>query len=1264
MDMSEDAKLLDYLKRVTVDLRKARRRLQEVEDRDREPIAIVSMACRYPGGVCSPEDLWNLVASGSDAITQFPDNRGWRVDGLYHPDPDHAGTTYACEGGFIHDADEFDAEFFGISPREALSMDPQQRLLLEVCWEACERAGISPHSLRGTQTGVFAGVIYKDYGGGRLGARPPADLEGYLGIGSAGSVASGRVAYTLGLEGPAVTIDTACSSSLVALHLASGALRADECDLALAGGVTVLSTPQLFVEFSRQRGLAPDGRSKAYAGAADGVGWSEGVGMLLLERLSDAERLGHRVLGLLRGSAVNQDGASNGLTAPNGPSQQRVIMRALANAALSGNEVDVVEGHGTGTKLGDPIEAQAIIATYGQGRDVDRPLWLGSVKSNIGHTQAAAGVAGVIKMVMALRHGVLPRTLHVDEPTREVDWSQGAVSLLTDDQAWERKGGPRRAGVSSFGVSGTNAHVILEEADPTRDEVGGEKRSHLFAGMVGPWIISARDVGGLHLQADRLDSYLRREVPDAAQDVGRSLLRRAALGHRAVLLGDSREDLLSKLGSLARGDDAADVVVGASRAMGPIAFVFPGQGAQWPEMAVQLLNCCSFFADHIRLCGKALVPLVGWELEDVLLGAPDAPDIDRVDVIQPVLFAVMASLAELWRECGVRPSAVVGHSQGEIAAAYVGGALSLEDAARVVAVRSRALVGISGLGGMVSVALGLPELEMLLGSLERQVSIAAVNGPGAIVVSGEQAALDELLRRCEEQSARARQIPVDYAAHSSQVEKIQEDLVAGCEGISPCSSEVPFYSATTGGLLDTAELNADYWYRNLRETVRFEQATRTLLKDGYRTFIEVSPHPVLTIGIQETADSTFESASDGDPVGDRANQDAVTVIGSLRRQEGGPERFAKSLAEGWVYGLDVDWNGLLGESGQELPELPTYAFRRRSYWLDTHGDADVLAVGQATTEHPLLGAAVALADDSGWLLTGRLSLQSHPWLSDHSVMGTVLLPGTALLELALYAGFRAGCERVHELTLKTPLVLAEQDAVQLQVSVGMPDEAGLRSVQIYSRTETPAGEADGLQEGWRRHASGLLGTEDVELQSILDHPATQAISRLSEAWPPPGAVSVPTDDLYEDLVDRGLEYGPAFQGLNAAWRLGEELFAEITLPDAQHADADRFGIHPALLDAALHTAALLDRSRQSVDLPFSWRDVRVHRPGACSMRILLSQSGDDEISLVAMDEDCAPIASIVSLVTRPVTEQQLRSVRADEHEVVARHSLESDLCRR
>ncbi|WP_344339442.1 type I polyketide synthase, partial [Streptomyces rhizosphaericus] len=626
--MANEEKLVEYLKRVSADLHDTRLRLREVEERSHEPVAVVGMACRFPGGVTSPEELWELLVSGVDAIGDFPTDRGWDLENLYHPDPEHYGTSCVRQGGFV-EADRFDAAFFGISPREALAMDPQQRLVLEMAWESLERAGIDPVSLKGTRTGVYAGVSSQDY----LSRAPriPEGFEGYATTGGLTSVISGRVAYTFGLEGPAVTVDTACSASLVAMHLAVQALRQGECTLALAGGVTSLATPIMFTEFSRQRALAPDGRCKSFAADADGTGFSEGVGLVVLERLSEARRNGHRVLAVIRGSAINQDGASNGLTAPNDVAQERVIGQALANARLGPGDVDALEAHGTGTKLGDPIEAEALIATYGQNRPADRPLLLGSLKSNIGHTHAAAGVAGVIKMVMALRHPGLPANLHLDEPTPHVEWEGSGLRLLNEPVEWPRLERPRRAAVSSFGISGTNAHLILEQA-PEEDVAAP---SSVVGGVV-PWVVSGRSVEALRGQAGAL-----------AEHVGWSLVAtRSVFEHRAVVVGGDRAGLLAGVEALAGGGSHPGVVRSGVAALagdvGPV-LVFPGQGSQWVGMGAELLGVSPVFAARVAECERALGPFVDWSLSDVLRGVEGAADLGRVDVVQPVLWAVMVS---------------------------------------------------------------------------------------------------------------------------------------------------------------------------------------------------------------------------------------------------------------------------------------------------------------------------------------------------------------------------------------------------------------------------------------------------------------------------------------------------------------------------------------------------------------------------------------------------------------------------------------------
>ncbi|WP_349345055.1 SDR family NAD(P)-dependent oxidoreductase [Streptomyces rapamycinicus] len=1099
-----------------------------------EPVAIVSMACRFPGGVSSPEDLWRLVADGVDAMGDFPADRGWETE----------PTGYARVGGFLSGAADFDAEFFGVSPREAVAMDPQQRLLLEVSWEALERAGLDPTGLRGSDTGVFAGLYYQGYGS----QLPDGDGSGFRLTGYSTSVASGRVSYALGLEGPAVTIDTACSSSLVAMHLAAQALRNGECSLALAGGAAVMATPAAFAEFAVQGGLAADGRCKPFSDEADGTGWGEGVGVLVLERLSEARRLGHPVLAVLRGSAVNQDGASNGLSAPNGPSQQRVIRAALAGAGLSAAEVDAAEAHGTGTTLGDPIEAQALLATYGQERPEDRPLWLGSVKSNIGHTQAAAGVAGVIKMVEAMRHGVLPVTLHAGQPSHHVDWTAGDVRLLTEARPWESDGRPRRAGVSAFGLSGTNAHVILEQApDPLPEQVSDA--APVVTGGVVPWVLSARSGAGLRALAARLAS----DVPagaDIADVAGALAGGRAGLEYRAVVLGVDRAELDE---ALVRVEPGLPSVSGTD-----VAFVFPGQGSQWLGMGRELLAGSPVFAEFVAECEQ----LVDFPLRDALVSGVG---LERVDVVQPALFVMMVGLARVWEAAGVVPSAVVGHSQGELAAACFAGALSLEDALGLVIARGRALVALAGTGGMLSVS-AAP--EVVEGMLRDGLGIAAVNAPGQVVVSGAPEPLDALAARCEAAGIRARRVDVDYASHNPLVDSVRERLLA--VEVSPRSGRVPFYSAVTGSVVDTVELDAGYWWRNLREQVKFAQTVASMPVAG---FVEVSPHPVLVPGIE-----------------------GRWAVGSLRRDDGGQRRLLMSLAEAWTHGAAVDWMRLI--TGGKPVTLPTYPFQHRRYWASGGG------TGRSGVGHPLLESAVRLAEDAGWVWSGRLSAGTSPWLGDHVVAGTVLAPGAALAELVLHAGDRAGLPAIGEITFEQPLVL--DGVVDVQVRVD-GDQAS-----VFSRTG----------EQWIRHATATLAD-----------PAGM-VEGLDGQWPPVGAQALAIGDAYDVMADYGYEYGPAFRGLRAAWRLGEDLYAEVELPAAGEGQ-DGFGIHPALLDAALHVLLAAAGDGDEIGLPFAWRDVQLHATGASALRVRLSPAGSGAVSLLAADGEGQPVVSVGAMISRP-----------------------------
>ncbi|UYQ66235.1 type I polyketide synthase [Streptomyces peucetius] len=1218
--MTEKNDLVDALRKSLKETDRLRQLNRRLLAQSSEPLAIVGMSCRYPGGVTSPEDLWELVASGRDAISGLPTDRGWDLERLYDPDPDQSGTIYTSGGGFVDGVADFDAEFFGISPREALAMDPQQRLLLEAAWEAFEYGGIDPTSLRGSDTGVFCGVGASDY------AAVPGNLshvEGLRLTGGTASVASGRVSYTLGLEGPSVSVDTACSSSLVALHLASQALRSGECSMALVGGVTLMSGPFMLTEFSRQRALSPDGRCKAYAASADGTGFSDGLGLVVVERLSDARRRGHQVLGLLRGSAINQDGASNGLTAPNGPSQERVIRQALSNAGLNAADVDAVEGHGTGTKLGDPIEAQALLATYGRDRDGSGPLLLGSVKSNIGHSSAAAGVAGVIKMVMAMRHGVLPRTLHVDEPSPHIDWSAGDVELLTEAREWSASERPRRAGVSSFGVSGTNAHVILEEAPAEEPAEAPATSTEL---PVVPVVVSAKSAAALREQAARLRAHLVAEPEVSLGDVAFSAVTtRARLEHRGAVVAAGREELLAGLAALAAGEPAEHVVEGRAVGGNPV-FVFPGQGAQWAGMAVELLDSSSAFAEQMAACDEALSAFVDWRVVDVLREVEGAPSLERVDVVQPVLWAVMVSLAGLWRAHGVEPSAVVGHSQGEIAAACVAGGLSLEDGARVVALRSRLVrERLAGLGGMVSVGLPVERVEELLVAFEGRVSVAAVNGPAAVVIAGEPGALDEIVAGCERDGVRARRVAVDYASHSVQVETIEAELLKVLAPLTPVSGRVPFYSTAVGGFVDTATLDGSYWYGNLRGRVGFEPAVRALADNGTGCFLEMSPHPVLAMAVEETLTA-------------HGVQDRVGVVGSLRRGEGGLRRFLLSLSEAHTAGIQVDWTVLFQDTGAKRVELPTYAFQRERYWLaGTASAGDVAAAGQSRLEHPILSAAVQVGDRDEWVLTGRLSTETHPWAAEHLLLGTIVVPGTVLVELALAAGRQVDAPLLDELVLEAPLLLSDDTAVQVQVTVGPAGEDGRREVAVYTRPET--GEDDEQAET-TCHGRGRLATDPE-----------QAAAVFPLQWPPAEAEQVSVDGLYTSLADLGFDYGPLFQNVRAAWRAGDEVYAEVALPDGT--DASGFGIHPGLFDAALHGRAVT-RSPETgagagADLPISWSGVRLGETGATRARVRIAPTGGNATRVDVLDETGATVLTVDVLGLRPLEPTQLHRAQGTKN---------------
>ncbi|MBY8887001.1 alpha/beta fold hydrolase [Streptomyces sp. PTM05] len=905
---------------------------------DDDPVVVVGMGCRLPGGVHSPQDLWRLLDEGRETVGPLPTDRGWDIDALVHPDPSRPGRSVTRLGHFLAEAAGFDARFFGIPPREALAMDPQQRLLLETTWEALEQAGIDPTSLRDSDTGVFIGQMASDYAP-RL-TEAPAAYDGLLMTGNAGSVASGRISYTLGLTGPALTVDTACSSSLVALHLAVQALRRGECSLAVAGGATIMGTAAPFVDFSRLGVLAPDGRCKAFASEADGAAWGEGVGVLILGRLSDTRRYGRPVLAIVAGSAVNQDGASNGLTAPNGIAQQQVLRRALADAHVTARQVDVIEAHGTGTPLGDQIEAEALRSVYGADRDVEWPVWLGSLKSNIGHTQAAAGIAGVIKTVLALQNEMLPASLHTGRPRAPVTADPpGPLRLLTRARPWPRSDRSRYAAVSAFGISGTNGHVILREPPAAPPVPPTPTRPDSAVGGPVPWVFSARSASALRALAAKLVTRVGRADP---REVGRALTTsRSRFEHRAVVVAPDEPGLRAGLDAVAKGVVSDDAVVGTALPTGKVVFVFPGQGAQWAGMAGELLSDSEVFARSIAATEQALAPHVDFSVTAVLRGAPGHPSLQRVEVAQCSLFAVMVALAEVWRSLGLCPDAVVGHSQGEIAAAHVSGALSLQDAVLVVARRALAVRELAG-GRMAAVALSRDELSPHLARFESRLSLAVENGPSSTVVSGAAEAVSELVAELRGRGVYTKPLDVDYASHCASVSGIKKRLLRDFDGIRPGAAKIPFFSTVVAGQLDSQELTARYWYRNLRRPVEFHRTVHALMEFGHTAFIEISPHPALVQHIQEAADTAGRS---------------VTAVGTLRRGEGGRRRLLLSAAEAYTSGVPVAWQESFAGLPSRHVELPCYPFQHKHYWLPG-GPASGSEAGPPVTETPVKPASV------------------------------------------------------------------------------------------------------------------------------------------------------------------------------------------------------------------------------------------------------------------------------------------------------------------
>ncbi|MFD4432086.1 SDR family NAD(P)-dependent oxidoreductase, partial [Nocardia sp. NPDC058497] len=1172
-----------------------------------DPVVIVGMGCRLPGGVSSPEGLWQLLIEERDAVSTFPTDRGWNTDVLFDPQPGVPGKSYVREGGFLHEAGWFDAGFFGISPREAVTMDPQQRVLLETVWEALEHAGVDPNSLRGSDTGVFTGVMHHDYPGNS----------------SAGAIVSGRVSYVLGLEGPAVSVDTACSSSLVAVHQAVQALQSGECSMALAGGVTVMATPDVFVGFSQQRGLAADGRCKPFAEAADGTAWGEGAGVLVLERLSDARRLGHEVLAVVRGTAVNQDGASNGLTAPNGPSQQRVIRRTLANAGLSVTDIDVVEAHGTGTRLGDPIEAQALLATYGQDRPSGQPLLLGALKSNLGHTQAASGVAGVMKMVLAMRHGIVPKTLHVDAPSSHVDWDAGHVELVTDARAWPQSGRPRRAGVSSFGISGTNAHVIIEQAPGVRDESAESDVVIDDSSTVLPWVLSARSVPALHDYAARLAAHVEADAQVSLGDIGWSLVNRARHEHRAVVTGADRAQLLAGLSSLVSGHPNPALTSGSARA-GKTAWVFPGQGSQWIGMGHELAQTFPVFAAAFDEVTALLEAELGRSVREVIWGVEDdSAALNSTLFAQTGLFAVGVATARLLESLGLTPDVVAGHSVGEIVAAHVAGVLSLQDAAVLVAARARLMQALPPGGAMAALAVREADVLAVLDTGLASVGIAVVNGARAVVVSGTHDQVATVVARLGVAADRVRWLLVSHAFHSPLMDPMLAQFAQELSTIEWREPSIPIVSNVTGTLADSSMRSTRYWVSHVRECVRFADGVQAMREWGASRFLIAGPDGGLTGLISDIVDT------------DDATGTAVVAVLGRKRPEAETLLTALATIDVTASGRAVSWERLWDTKPRRKAQLPSYAFQRRHYWLESElaGDAGVL--GLEASSHPMIGAVVSMPESGGVIVSGRLALGSQRWLADHAVSDVVLLPGTGFVELVMRAGDEVGCALLEELTLIAPLVLPATAGVQVRVVVGATGQWGERPVSVHSRPESTGSEHDSL---WTLHAEGIVAPADLAMTDRGDTAAEP------EPWPPLGAHPVDLNRMYERLNDAGYTYGPTFQGLRAVWRRGSEVFVEAVLPE--HGSVSGYGLHPALLDAVLQgsVAAQTSLDLDMVDsggprMPFEWRKVALHASGATVLRAHIvadapESAGPSAVSIDARDETGRRIVTVSALTSR------------------------------
>ncbi len=1138
------------LTRALVALKDMRAKLERVERTRHEPIAIVGMGCRFPGGADTPEAFWRLLVEGRDAIREAPAER-WDVDALYDPDPEAPGGVTTRWGGFLDDIDRFDPSFFGISPREATGMDPQQRLLLEVAWEAFEAAGLTRERLAGSQTGVFIGVHSHSTDYYALQAANPDDLDVYSGTGTAHNVLSGRLAYVWDLRGPNVAVDTACSSSLVAVHLAVQSLRSDECRAAVAGGVNVMLTPHFTITASRMRMLAADGRCKSFDERADGFVRGEGCGVVVLKRLSDAQADGDPILAVIRGSAVNQDGHTNGLTAPSGLAQQSVIRQAFADAGIQPGAASYVEAHGTGTPLGDPIEVEALAAVVGRPEPDGGACVLGSVKTQVGHLEGAAGIAGLIKTVLALQHGEIPANLHFTRLNPHIDLSGTRLRIASAPTTW-RSTGPRVAGVSSFGWSGTNAHVVLEQA-PTPAPITDEPWAR-------PWLlpISAHTPQALAAQAlavaDRLGDNTDMPLRDICVTAA---TRRTHHEHRAVVVGRDRDALRAGLEALTRGETRSGLAVGRAAGQRPgIVFVFPGQGSQWLGMGRQLLETEPVFRDAIAACEMALSAEVDWSLTAQLTATPATSRLAEIDVVQPVLFAVQVALAAQWRDWGIEPDAVIGHSMGEVAAAHVAGALSLDDATRIICRRSRLLRRVSGRGAMAVVELTLDQAREALADQGQRLSIAVSNGPRSTVLSGDAQALEDVVGRLQSQGIFCRPVKVDVASHSPQMDPLREDLRAALAGVQPRAGRVPVYSTVLAKRVDGSNCGPDYWVDNLRQPVLFWDAVQRAVADGQTLFVELSPHPVLLPAL----DTGLAHLGQGG-----------ATLPSLRRDEDEQLTLLGSLGALHTLGAPISWERILPRHGARVASLPTYAWQRERYWVETDGRSDGRASASRARDaaaHPLLGNRLDMAGASDAIWEAVFDARRQRFAFDHRLHGQPVMAASTFVGLALAAGSEILATRSLELTdvsFERALPLRDdRQGTRVQVTIGKTGD-----VAIYGRAGSM----------WQRHVSGHA--------SDVNGPVTPfALPAFNTAAPEP--------DLYTSLGDAGVSLVGALRSITSVQRHADGVWATLAWPSNQNLADSGAPLSPVVLDPCFQlTAALLPPVDGAFHMPVRAERIRL-----------------------------------------------------------------------